>query len=291
MATQIPYYKIFGQEYPDEDSCFSKVFKIKQLQGFKCGKCVTNNPPAFDKKRKTTFCGTCGKETTLLDGTIFKNSNSLYSWFKMLWYWSYAKKLFAAGEMGNAISLSRNSTNNRLQKLRKVLAPSYEDMLTGNVTIDCFAIGRDRLKFNLQNAVNGFVILAVSPQKGGHNKIRVKSQDKLDSRALSEFKLQAFSSSSVVEESPRFSDWDQTQRSLDKEYFLSASPDLTKKVFTELNKWIIGTYRGTICSSSSLQNFLDEYCFWNNYRVKRGEIRRRVLFEEVLIRAVTHRQP
>lgn len=280
MPPQLPYYKKFHFKFPDEATCVEQILEIRNKFEHSCTKCFCNDIPVYNVNRRTTFCSSCSKETTVLEGTIFKNTKFLRQWFKLIWYWSFHEGEINAGELGQAISLSLHSTTKRMQKLRRAFTPVEIDKLVGHVEFDVITLRK------------GYLIVAISTGRGGRVTSRIKNVHEVSSDVLNKFNLEYISISAVVSQGSCLDNLiSKRENNLDEIPKCYSSFKAINDLGYDLNRWINNTYRGTIIAIPSFQEFINEFCFRRNHRVKNGIPDGEYLFGKVMERAVIYRQP
>lgn len=80
IKSELELKKRFGTEL----SCQQALLTWKWPNGFEC--CCGGRSAAFLASRRIWYCQTCGRQTSLMAGTVFSHSKSpLPKWFRALW--------------------------------------------------------------------------------------------------------------------------------------------------------------------------------------------------------------
>lgn len=82
----------FSARFPDEQSCWDYLGKMRWPEGFECSKCK-NDTSCFLSQRKVFQCNKCKKQQSATAGTIFHKSRvPLQKWFWCIYFMATSKK-------------------------------------------------------------------------------------------------------------------------------------------------------------------------------------------------------
>lgn len=133
--------KDFNEQYPDEDTCLNKVFKVLYGDMECCPKCKTKSRFTKVKNRKCFQCSKCRKQIYPCKGTIFEKSDtSLHTWFFAIFLFSCSKNGMSAKELQRLTGVTYKTAWRMLKEIRSCLTDDGEG-LSGLVELDETYVG------------------------------------------------------------------------------------------------------------------------------------------------------
>lgn len=279
----------FEQCFSSEEACREYIFKLRWPEGFRCPRC--GHEKAWLKSRKLYHCAHCGYETSITAGTIFQDTRqSLYIWFRMIWYVVSQKNGVSALGLQRTLGLHRYETIwIMLHKLRIAMVRPGRERLLGIVEVDETYIGGKKPGKRGRGAGGkSLVVIAVEDKEDHLGRIRLRRVADASAASLIPFVQENVEPGSAV----RTDDWTGYKGLSSKAYNHTAVSQsanvgeyllpLTHRVASLLKKWLQGTHQGAV-RSSHLDYYLDEFTFRFNRRTSRS---RGKLFYRLLQQAV-----
>jgi hypothetical protein len=267
------------QRFSDEAKCRDYLFALRWPQGFVCPVCGAGG---LAIRRDLWRCVQCGRETSILAGTIFQDSKlPLAVWFRAMWQVASQKNGVSALGLQRVLGLGNYKTAwAMLHKLRRAMVRPGRDCLSGVVEVDEAYWGAEESGVRGRQSVRKALIIAAAQADGkGIGRIRLRHIPDTN-RAT----LHGFISDSIEPGSTVVSDGLQAYRELegyvhdrqiqkhqpsDAEHLLPR----VHRVISLLKRWLLGTHQGAI-AHEYLQDYLDEFTFRFNRRksASRGKL-------------------
>lgn len=98
------------EQFPDEDSCRSHLWEVREKQGVVCKKCKGKKQYWFKAKGQWQ-CSGCNFRTTLCNSTMMENSKlSVRTWYIAMAFMTYSKKGISAVELQRQLGHKRYDT-------------------------------------------------------------------------------------------------------------------------------------------------------------------------------------
>ncbi|HOB36908.1 MAG TPA: IS1595 family transposase [Candidatus Avimonas sp.] len=289
----------FEKKFATDAQCREYLFQIRYPDGFHCPRCGFNK--VWHTGRGKFQCQSCGKDTSVMAGTIFQGSHTpLTLWFRAIWYVVAQKHGTNALNLQRILGLGSYQTAwTMLHKLRRAMVRPGRDKLQGTVEVDEAFIGAPgkggKRGRGAENKVLVAIAVEVSDNKIG--RIRMNVIDDASSQSL-----HGFIESTVEKGSTIITDgWSGysglTSKGYPQENKVKKSEDedsLLPHVHTTvslLKRWLMGTLQGS-CSREHFSYYLDEYTFRYNRRKSksRGLLFLRLLENAVQIETTTYKQ-
>lgn len=140
----------FIRRFSDEDKQVEFLMSVKFLEGFVYGKCEWHEY-YFIKNEYILQCKECGKQQTLLGGTILDNSNlSLLQILTALYLFLTSNRGLNAPDRSNNIDVSVKTARRYLRKFRILMAESNnkKNMCKGVCKRDRPLLAEQEYRFN-----------------------------------------------------------------------------------------------------------------------------------------------
>jgi transposase-like protein/ribosomal protein L37AE/L43A len=287
----------FEKKYFTDKQCREYLFGLRYSEGFSCPRC------GFDKVwhtgRGKFQCQSCGKDTSVMAGTIFQDTHiALTVWFRAIWY------IVAQKHGTNALNLQRilglgsyRSAWTMLHKLRRAMVRPGRDKLQGRIEVDEAYIGGVSCGGKSGRGAGNKVLVAVAVEINNNKagRIRLKVIDDASSESLHLFVGEAVQKGSAIITDGwsgynGLSGKGYTQEAKAKDGGDSLLPHV-HTVISLVKRWLLGTLQGS-CSKEYLAYYLDEYTFRYNRRKSksRGLLFLRLLENAVQIETTTYKQ-
>jgi len=288
----------FEKQYATDEQCREYLFQLRYPKGFKCPGCGEGK--VWRTGRGKYQCQKCGKDTSVLAGTIFQDTHTpLTVWFRAIWF------ILAQKHGTNALNLQRilglgsyQTAWTMLHKLRRAMVRPSREKLQGRVEIDETYIGGPSKtgKYGRGSERKALIVIAVEVNDNQIGRIRLKLADSASAEDLLPFIEEAIERGSTV-----ISDgWYPYSKlkSMGYNHEIVRNEDgktenLLPHVHTIaslVKRWILGTFQGS-CSKEHFGYYLDEYAFRYNRKKSnsRGLLFQRLLENAVQIEATTYK--
>jgi transposase-like protein len=270
----------FMARFGTDQQCREYLFKARWPDGFRCTAC--GHADAYALKTKIVYeCVACGKQHSLLAGTIFEQTKTgLGRWFLAIYLVTSSKRGISAMELKRQMGFGSYGTAwTWLHKIRKAMLRSGREPLSDRVEADETYVGGPRPgKPGRGAAGKALVAGAVETGRGkakGRRLGRLRLARLPDASATS---LEGFLAANVAKPAAVATDgWRGYLGLPDAGYGhepvnLSASyGDAALRlpaihlVFSLAKRWLLGTHHGAV-SAKHLPAYLDEYVFRFNRR-------------------------
>lgn len=273
--TLLELEKCFG----DEAECRAYLFTLRWPRGFVCPVCGGHG---LAIRRDLSRWVRCGRETSVLAGTIFQDSKlPLAVWFRAMWLATSQKSGISALGLQRALGLGNYKTAwAMLHKLRRAMVRPGRDRLTGVVEVDeAYWGGEETGVRGRQTKEKALIIVAAQADGAGIGRIRLRHIPDTNRATLHGFIGQSIEPGSTV-----VTDGLQAYRELEgyghdrqiQKHQPEKSPHLlprVHRVISLLKRWLLGTHQGAI-AHEHLQDYLDEFTFRFNRRrsASRGKL-------------------
>ena len=267
------------QRFSDEAKCRDYLFSLRWPQGFVCPICGASG---LAIRRDLWRCVQCGRETSVLAGTIFQDSKlPLAVWFRAIWQVASQKNGVSALGLQRVLGLGNYKTAwSLLHKLRRAMVRPGRDRLSGVVEVDEAYWGAEESGVRGRQSISKALIIVAAQTDGkGIGRIRLRHIPDTNRATLHGFIVESIEPGSTV-----VSDGLQAYRELegyvhdrqiqkhqpaDSEHLLPR----VHRVISLLKRWLLGTHQGAI-AHEYLQDYLDEFTFRFNRRksASRGKL-------------------
>ena len=267
------------QRFRDDAQCRDYLFALRWPQGFLCPVCGSGG---LAIRRDLWRCVQCGRETSVLAGTVFQDSKLPRAvWFRALWQVASQKNGVSALGWQRALGLGNYKTAwALLHKLRRALVRPGRDRLSGTVEVDEACWGAEESGVRGRQTVRKALLLVAAQADGtGTGRIRLRRVADTNRATLHGFIADAIEPGSTV-----VSDGLQAYRELagyvhdrqiQKHQPADAEHGLPRvhRVISLLKRWLLGPHQGAI-AHAYLHDYLDEFTFRFNRRksASRGKL-------------------
>jgi hypothetical protein len=129
--------------FADEEQCRAYLVRLKWREGFGCAHCGGKTAYFLRSKRVVYECAGCGRQVSLIAGTIFEQSKKpLALWFRAIFEVTASKQGISAAELHRKLGLGSYQTAwFWLQKIRSAMVRPDRQPLSGEVEIDESYVG------------------------------------------------------------------------------------------------------------------------------------------------------
>jgi transposase-like protein len=274
----------FLSRFGSDQQCREYLFKARWPEGFRCAGC--GHDDAYALRTKLIYeCVACGKQHSLLAGTIFEQTKTgLAKWFLAIYLVTASKGGIAATELQRQMGFGSYQTAwSWLHKIRRAMVAPGRAPLTGRVEADETYVGGPRSGRPGRGAAGKAVVAgAVESGRGkgtGRRLGRLRMQAVADSSARS---LTGFLAGNVAKPAAIATDGWSGYHRLDAEGYAHQPVRLTASwgdaalrlpaihlVFGLAKRWLLGTHHGAL-SNKHLQAYRDEYVFRFNRRTAKS---------------------
>jgi transposase-like protein len=279
----------FQEQFPDEESCWAYLRKLRWPDGFRCPRC-SSDQSSFLSPRRLEQCRSCRYQSSVTAGTVFHGTRApLRVWLLAIFFVARHKQSISARQLQRDTGLGSYQTAwTLLHKLRKALAVDPTMRLTGDVEVDEAYIGGPTPGWRGRGAGKTGIAIAVE-RRGDHaGSARIDMIPGATRIALTSFVFRSIK----PYESTVFSDaWG--GYTILRSFGVDHRPKVGGRgraaaellpwahtVIGNLKTWLRGTFHGV--SAKHLHRYLDEFVFRLNLRWREAEI-----FLHVLGRALT----
>ena len=281
------------QRFGDEAECREYLLALRWPQGFVCPAC---NASGLAIRRNLWRCLQCGRETSVLAGTIFQDTKlPLRVWFRAMWQLASQKNGISALGLQRVLGLGNYKTAwAMLHKLRRAVVRPGRDRLSGIVEVDETYWGAEESGVRGRQLIHrALIIVAAQVEGNGIGRIRLRHIPDTNRVTLHGFITQSIEPGSTV-----ISDGLQAYRELagyvhkrqiQKHQPAEAEHLLPRvhRVISLLKRWLLGTHQGAV-AHDYLQDYLDEFTFRFNRRTSasRGKLFYRLAQQSVEVSPV-----
>ena len=295
----------FLARFGTDAQCRAYLFARRWPQGFCCQGCG-HGTAYHHRRRLIDECAACGKQHSLLAGTIFEQTKTgLARWFLAIFLVTSSKGGISAMELQRQMGFSSYQTAwSWLHKIRKAMVAPGRAPLAARVEADETLVGGARPGKPGRGAAGKTVVAgAVEAGRGkgrGRRLGRLRLQAVSDASAKS---LAGFLARNVAPPAAVTTDGWQGYAGLDQAGYAHEPINLSHSwgdaalrlpgihlVFGLAKRWLLGTHHGAV-SPKHLQAYLDEYVFRFNRRTAKSISHRfaRLLEQAALTPPTTYR--
>jgi transposase-like protein len=259
------------QRFSEESQCRNYLFTLRWPQGFVCPVCG-NGGRAI--RRDLWRCVQCGRETSVLAGTVFQDSKlPLRVWFRAMWQVTSQKNGISALGLQRVLGLGNYKTAwAMLHKLRRAMVRPGRDRLNGVIEVDEAYWGAEESGVRGRQSVSkALIIVAAQADGNGIGRIRLRHISNTNRATLHGFIVDSIEPGSTVVsdglQAYREMEGYVHDRQIQKNQPAEAEHLLPRvhRVISLLKRWLLGTHQGAI-AHEYLQDYLDEFTFRFNRR-------------------------
>ena len=294
----------FLKRFGTDEQCRAYLFRVRWPDGFRCSACGHDRAWAH-KARLIDECAACGKQHSLLAGTIFEQTKTgLARWFLAIYLVTSSKGGISAMELKRQMGFGSYQTAwSWLHKIRKAMVAPQRTPLSTRVEADETYVGGPRPGQPGRGA--GGKIKVAGAVEAGRGQARGRRLGRLRLAVVPDVSarsLEGFLAAAVAKPATVATDgWSGYGGLAAKGYAhepltLAASwGDAALRlpaihlVFGLAKRWLLGTHHGAV-SAKHLPAYLDEFVFRFNRRTARSISHRfaRVIEHAVQIRPTTY---
>lgn len=271
----------FLERFGTDELCRQFIVQARWSEGFRCSGC--GNDQAYShKKRLIEECRACGKQHSILAGTIFEQTKTgLAKWFLAIYLVTSSKGGIAAAELQRQLGFKSAQTAwTWLHKLRRAMKRPGREPLCEHVEADETYIGAPRPGVRGRGAKGKSIAagaVEIHPGQGARNRLgRLRLQQIPDSSAQS---LENFLQDNTTKPITVTTDAWKGYNSLENQGYTHDRLNISQSennastrmpaihlVFGLTKRWLLGTHHGAV-RAKHLQAYLDEYVFRFNRRM------------------------
>ena len=296
----------FAERFGTDAQCRAYLVRALWPDGFRCAGCGHTEAWSHNK-RLIEECRSCGKQHSILAGTVFEQTKTgLSKWFLAIYLVTSSKGGISAMELQRQMGFGSYGTAwTWLHKIRRAMIRPGREPLADRVEADETLVGGARPGKRGRGAEGKTVVAgAVEAERGqtrGRRLGRLRLQAVPDASKAS---LEGFLQANVAKPATVTTDGLASYRGLPKAGYDHAPINLTRSwgdasqrlpaihlVFGLVKRWLLGTHHGAV-STKHLQAYLDEHVFRFNRRTAKSPAHRfaRLVQHAVQTRPTTYRQ-
>jgi transposase-like protein len=274
----------FLARFGSDGQCRAYLVEQRWPEGFRCAGC--GHGTAYSHRRRLIEeCAACGKQHSLLAGTIFEQTKTgLARWFLAIWLVTSSKGGISAVELQRQMGFGSYQTAwSWPHKIRKATVRPERRPLAARVEADETLIGGAKPGRPGRGAVGKTVVagaVETAPGKGRERRLgRLRLKAVPDASAKS---LASFLAGNVAPPATVTTDGWQGYAGLGEAGYAHEPINLARAwgdavlrlpaihlVFGLAKRWLLGTHHGAV-SKKHLQAYLDEYVFRFNRRTAKN---------------------
>jgi len=274
----------FVKRFGTDVKCRAYVVRALWPGGFRCGGCGHDRAWSH-KKRLIEECVACGRQHSILAGTIFEQTKTgLAKWFLAIYLVTSSKGGISAMELQRQMGFGSYGTAwTWLHKIRKAMVAPERKPLIARVEADETLVGGAHSGKPGRGAPGKTVVagaVEAAPGKGAKRRLgRLRLEAVPDASAES---LQGFLDRNVTRPAEVATDGWAGYAGLGKQGYAHEPINLTSGwgdavlrlpaihlVFGLAKRWLLGTHHGAV-RPKHLQAYLDEYVFRFNRRTAKS---------------------
>ena len=272
----------FQRRFPDEDSCYQHLFKIRWPDGFVCPRCGHKEYYPVSK-RSLYECKACQYQASLTAGTVFhKTHTPLQKWFWALFLVATDKRGYSALALKKAIDVSYPTAWLMLQKIRAAMSERDKKyQLSGLVQLDeAFFGGPNGNRGRGTDKASAFVAVATADD-GKPLYAKIEVTEHVNKETALDFATRTVSKGSTITTDGLNVYPHLKEHGFVHERVLSSEAEIDEKLhwvhvlISNAKAFIAGTYHGL--DRKHLQAYLDEFCYRFNRRIWQPQLFGRVL--------------
>jgi len=296
----------FLARFGTDAQCRAYLVRARWPDGFRCDAC--GHDAAWSHHRRLIEeCRACGKQHSILAGTIFEQTKTgLTRWFLAIYLVTSSKGGISALELQRQLGFASYGTAwTWLHKIRRAMVDPDRRRLEGDVEADETLVGGRKPGKRGRGAAGKTVVAGAIEAARGEAKKRKLGRLRLEAVASAAgADLERFITTNVAEGAAITTDGWRGYGGLAAAGYDHHAIDLSRSwgeadqrlpavhlVFGLAKRWLLGTHHGAV-SGKYLQRYLDEFVFRFNRRRARSPAHgfARVLQNAVRIPPATHRE-
>src|SRR5512132_832771 len=261
----------FRGRFADDNQCREYLARRKWPEDFRCAHCGGRTAYFLPSKRVVYECAGCGRQVSVIAGTIFEQSKKpLALWFRAIFEVTASKQGVSAAELQRKLELGSYQTAwSWLTKIRTAMVRPNREPLAGEVEIDESYVGGPE-PGKPGRAAEDKAIVAAAVEKRGKSCGRVRLGVIAN---VSADVLTAFVEKHLGHGETAHTDGWRGYARLGKTGYRHIVSVLSKLdqtaaemlprvhlTFSLLKRWILGTHQGSV-SLKHLDGYLEEFTF------------------------------
>ena len=292
----------FIKRFLTEEQCRDYLYQLRWPDGFVCPKCKRQTK-AWPKGETLYECCECGRQTSVIAGTIFQDTRKpLRNWFTAIWWVTTQKSGASAAGLQQVLGLGSYQTAwTWLHKIRTAMVNPARTKLSGTVEVDeCYIGGVEHDGKRGRGTENKSIVVIGVELPAGKNQLgraRMTVVPDVSGKSLVEkfVKENVEPGSTVITDG--WSGFNSLEangytRVIPKKFEVADPENLLPHVHmivSLLKRWLLGTHQGAV-QEEHLQAYLDEYVFRFNRRksAKRGPLFYRLLENAMRVPPTTY---
>ena len=270
----------FVRRFGTDAKCRAYLVRTLWTEGFRCGGCGHREAYSH-KKRLIEECRACGRQHSILAGTMFEQTKTgLSKWFLAIYLVTSSKGGISAMELQRQMGFGSYGTAWAwLHKIRRAMVRPDREPLRDRVEVDETFVGGARPGKTGRGAAGKTVVagaVEAKPGKGRKQPIgRLRLQAVPDASAAS---LEGFIAAETAKPLTVVTDGWPGYRDLQAQGYAHEPINLAASwgdaslrlpaihlVFSLAKRWLLGTHHGAV-RPKHLQRYLDEFVFRFNRR-------------------------
>jgi transposase-like protein len=271
----------FGKRFPDNESCYLYLIKLKWDKAYCCSKC------GHDKyyKGKTYYhrkCRNCNYDESVTANTIFHGIKMpILKAFHMVFRLTAKKKGMSTTELGNEVGVQQKTAWLFKRKVQVAMKQNNNDKLKDNVDADETIIGgyTNKNKGRSLQTKEAVLIAAEKLSDGRTGNIRMQQIENFEALTL-RYALKDMIEDDATIVTDHHRSYQHLKKDMNIETVLSKmgrSLEELHKQIMQFKNWLRGIHHK--CSKQHLYAYADEYVFRFNRRNNR-----KVIFHKVVSR-------
>lgn len=270
----------FLKRFGTDAKCRAYLVRARWPEGFRCAGCGHREAWSH-KQRLIEECRSCGKQHSILAGTMFEQTKTgLSKWFLAIYLVTSSKGGISAMELQRQMGFGSYGTAwSWLHKIRRAMIRPDREPLQSRVEVDETLVGGARPGKTGRGADGKTVVagaVETKPGKGRRRPLgRLRLQAIPDASAAS---LEGFIAAETAKPLTVATDGWAGYRSLESKGYQHEPINLSQSwgdaalrlpaihlVFSLAKRWLLGTHHGAV-RPKHLQRYLDEFVFRFNRR-------------------------
>ncbi len=274
----------FMARFGTDAQCRAYLVRARWPDGFRCEGCG-HDAAWSHRKRLIEECRACGRQHSILAGTIFEQTKTgLARWFLAIYLVTSSKGGISAMELKRQMGFGSYQTAwSWLHKIRKAMVRPDRTPLSGPVEADESLVGGRRSGPPGRGAAGKTVVagaIEAAPGKGNKRRLgRLRLAAVADASAAS---LEGFLDANVLKSATVTTDGWSGYGGLEAKGYSHEAIAVSAGwgdaalrlpaihlVFSHVKRWLLGTHHGAV-GRKHLQAYLDEYVFRFNRRTAKA---------------------
>ena len=265
----------FIRRFGTDAKCRAYLVRALWPQGFRCAGCG-HRAAWSHKKRLVEECRACGKQHSILAGTMFEQTKTgLAKWFLAIYLVTASKGGISAMELQRQMGFGSYQTAwSWLHKIRRAMIRPDREPLQQRVEVDETLVGGARPGKSGRGAGGKTVVAGAVEAKPGKGRKRPLARLRLAAiRDASAANLESFITAATEKPLTVTTDGWSGYRGLDGRGYTHEPINLSTSrgdaslrlpaihlVFSLAKRWLLGTHHGAV-RPKHLQHYLDEFVF------------------------------